>query len=90
MNIVESTLHSACLPVSSEYRSLDGAKRNPGLVFISQRRKARKGFWGKKTIAFDFLGVPGAFARVKSFQSLPVIRCMAHPALAPVTNINDD
>jgi len=56
----------------SQYRSLDGAKRNPGLVFISQRRKARKGFWGKKIIAFDFLGVLGAFARVKSFPSLLV------------------
>ena len=65
----------------SQYRSLDGAKRNPGLVFISQRRKARKGFWGKKIIAFDFLCVLGVFARVKSFQILPVhsgARCTLH------------
>ena len=37
---------------------------------LSQRRKARKGFWGKKIIAFDFLGVPGAFAK-----SIPTPDC---------------
>jgi hypothetical protein len=49
-------------------------KRDPGFILISQRRKVRKGFFGLKMIAFDFLCVTGVFARVKNFQSVVASR----------------